>query len=110
MRIAFPGRKVYDTRMKTCARCGGVLSSTMEVFRTTACPDCGADLRTCLNCHFYQKGAHWDCRETISEAVRDKDKGNFCDWFRFRESSSSGRGGSKPGGNAKANFNKLFGM
>jgi hypothetical protein len=94
--------------MKSCARCGQELDPGSEVFRTTACAACGAELRTCQNCHFYQPGAHWDCRETISEPVRDKSKANFCDWFRFRDASQT-RPAGKAAGDAKADFNKLFG-
>ncbi len=36
----------------------------------------------CRNCGFYLPGAHWDCRETIPEAVREKDRANFCEFFR----------------------------
>ena len=51
------------------------------VYRNSLCPSCGRDLKICLNCKFYDPGAHWDCRETISEPVRDKDRANFCDYF-----------------------------
>jgi hypothetical protein len=95
--------------MKACARCGKELDSRMEIFRSSSCPDCRADLRTCTNCAYYQKGAHWDCRETISEPVADKERGNFCDFFRFRDLAPRRSGPAQPRKNAKADFNKLFG-
>ncbi len=99
--------------MKACARCGRELERDLEVFRTTFCPECRADLHTCTNCIFYQPGAHWDCRETIQEQVVDKERGNFCDFFRFKETApgkKSGGPGPGPGGaKAKGDFNKLFG-
>jgi hypothetical protein len=101
--------------MKACARCGTELDPKLEVFRTTACASCRADLHCCINCNFYQKGAHWDCRETISEQVVDKERGNFCDFFRFAETRPGGKGNAgksgsgKSGAGARKDFNKLFG-
>jgi hypothetical protein len=45
------------------------------------CGSCGRDLHSCFNCRFFRKGAHWDCDETIQDAVSDKERRNFCDWF-----------------------------
>ena len=56
----------------------------MEVHRSTTCPSCDADLRCCLNCQFFSRGSHWDCRETIDEQVRTKDRANFCGFFRYK--------------------------
>ena len=39
----------------------------------------------CLNCRFYLKGAHYDCRENIDELVKDKDRPNFCEYFSLDE-------------------------
>jgi len=82
----------------------------MEVFRSSVCPKCGKDLRVCLNCVFYGPGAHWGCRENIPEAVRDKDRANFCDYFRFRKDGPSDqeRKGSKKE-SARDAFDQLFG-
>jgi hypothetical protein len=57
-----------------------------------------------MNCRFYSPGSHWDCSETIPEAVRDKERGNFCDFFELNPkylSPSSGESGP-PAGAAKA--------
>ena len=97
--------------MKACARCGRELDRDLEIFRTTYCPGCRADLHTCTNCTFYQPGAHWDCRETISEEVTDKERGNFCEFFRFNETVRGRKSGgpNRNGAKAKSDFNKLFG-
>ena len=83
----------------------------LPIFRETECPACSKPLKVCLNCAFYEKGLQWDCRESITEPVREKDRANFCDYFRLRE----GRGGH-PGGSsqqraeqARSAFDKLFG-
>lgn len=39
----------------------------------------------CINCRFYFKGAHYDCRENIDELVKDKDRPNFCEYFQLDE-------------------------
>jgi hypothetical protein len=34
---------------------------------------------------FYSRVASKQCRETVTELVRDKEKSNFCDYFLFAE-------------------------
>ena len=72
----------------------------------------------CKNCTFYEPGAHWDCRETIPEAVRDKERANFCDYFKLRPGTTAdSRSGENPGATnsgaaadkARDAFNGLFG-
>jgi len=46
------------------------------------CPVCGRDLHICLNCQFYDTNAYRQCRESIGEPVPDKEKANYCDFFR----------------------------
>jgi len=95
--------------MASCFRCGAELPE--KVFRATVCESCGADARVCLNCTFYDEAAHWQCRETIPEAVRDKDRANFCDFFR-PASDRPGPGASgdyeKKQSQARDAFSKLF--
>lgn len=89
-----------------CYFCGN--EYTQRVYRNTVCPACGKDLKICLNCKFYEPGAHWDCRETIAEAVADKDRANFCDYFVYVP--KKGKSPQNDGGRSKArsNFNSLF--
>ena len=91
--------------MRVCVFCGIPLEDNLEVHRSTTCASCGKDLKICLNCRFYSKGAHNDCLETSAEPVRDKDRSNFCDYFQFktaRDQTSSKK-------NSKEEFLKLFG-
>jgi len=94
--------------MAYCYFCGSVLPETLEIGRSTACPSCGKDVKICLNCTFYAPGAHWDCRETISEPVREKERANFCDFFspstKPRKPQANGSATK-----AKKQFNSLFG-
>ena len=82
--------------MGSCFACGAAFDPEMEIFRTTTCPSCGKDAHVCLNCRFYDKSAHMECRESIAEPVAQKDRSNFCEYFKVRE--ATGRGpGSSPG-------------
>jgi hypothetical protein len=71
--------------MKTCHACKKELSVDLKVGRKDACTFCGADLRCCLNCVFFDRAASKQCRETVAELVREKEKANFCDYFVFAE-------------------------
>ena len=87
---------------------------TCRSFARTECPRCSQPLKVCLNCTFYEKGLQWDCRESIAEPVRDKERANFCDYFRLREGPGD-QAGEQAGGlprqraeQARDSFDKLF--
>ncbi len=71
--------------MKTCHACHKELSPDLKVARKDECPFCGADLRCCLNCVFYDRAVSKQCRETVTELVKEKKKSNFCEYFVFAE-------------------------
>ncbi len=78
------------------------------------CESCGSDAKVCLNCDFYDEGAQWQCRETISEPVREKNRANFCDFFRLAAASGAGPAGKGVAKDetkdvAKDAFSRLFG-
>ncbi|TVQ19746.1 MAG: hypothetical protein EA382_16035 [Spirochaetaceae bacterium] len=94
--------------MASCYNCQTELPE--RIYRNTTCDRCGRDSKVCLNCRFYDPTAHWECRETIGEPVRDKDRANFCDYF------VAGGAGRSPAAEktdaadrARATLNKLFG-
>ena len=68
--------------MTTCHRCARVREGSGPVGRTETCDGCGADLHACRNCDFFDPAAHNECRESRAERVLEKDRSNFCDWFR----------------------------
>jgi hypothetical protein len=72
--------------MKLCHRCGKKVDAVDKISRTATCPHCGSSLHSCLNCAFYDRNAHNQCREPQSEYVSDREKANFCDFFTFAES------------------------
>ncbi len=70
--------------MKTCFKCGAAIELE-KVSRRDECPGCGTDLRVCLNCAFYAESKANACMEPQAEPVKEKDRANYCDFFRFRE-------------------------
>ncbi|UCF98622.1 MAG: hypothetical protein JSV89_03580 [Spirochaetaceae bacterium] len=88
------------------------MDEKLEVHRSTTCSSCDKDLKICCNCRFYSKGAHNDCLEPSAEPVSDKDRGNFCDYFRFGDSKDQSHASESPTGQpqrAREDFLKLFG-
>ena len=99
----------YSSRMATCIFCGSGLPNE-KVYRTSLCESCGSPVKVCLNCSFYSPGAHWDCHESIPEAVREKDKANFCDYFVLATEAGEGAGKRKSAGDeARSKLDNLFG-
>lgn len=53
------------------------------------CSHCGADLHICLNCSFYDKSAYNECHEPSADRVVDKEKANFCEFFKPGDSAAT---------------------
>ena len=68
-----------------CYKCGNVNVVKFPYGKDECCEFCGASLHCCKNCKFFAPGEHYDCHETIEEAIYDKEKGNFCDFFKPTE-------------------------
>lgn len=81
-----------------CHRCAKTVerASDNPIGRSESCPHCGSDLRCCLNCRHYDRNAHRECRENIPELVREKDRGNFCDFFQVRAGAAAAGAGGGP--------------
>ncbi len=87
-----------------CVACGTPFPPRDGLGFRALCPDCGRELHTCSNCAFYKPGAHYDCAETVQEAVFDKTKANFCEWWK-----PGAIGAAKPGAKAdRSGFDSLF--
>lgn len=66
-----------------CLRCGASLSAlSLPLSRRDQCPACSADLHVCKMCVHFDKSVPRQCREDGAEDVTDKDRPNFCDWFK----------------------------
>jgi hypothetical protein len=68
-----------------CWRCGASLAAlTLPLRRAEECPSCRSQLHVCRLCKNYDRTRPKQCREEDAEEVRDKERANFCDWFRPR--------------------------
>ncbi len=67
-----------------CYHCGSALSRGDEAqwSRRDTCSHCHQDVRICKNCSYYDESTYNECTESQAERVLDKEKANFCDWFR----------------------------
>ena len=90
--------------MCICYFCGNSFEG--KVYKTTVCPDCGKELKICMNCLHYDPSAHHECREPQAEYVQDKEKANFCDYFI--PGGKPGRRGTDKSDEAKKKFEDLF--
>jgi hypothetical protein len=70
--------------MRRCYKCQNPV--TLEfVSRRDECQVCGSDLRVCLNCILYEETKSNKCREPQAEYVKEKDRSNYCDYFKFKD-------------------------
>jgi hypothetical protein len=75
----------------TCYRCGVTLRFDAPVGRRTTCPDCDADLHSCINCKHYDETAAHMCREPHAEHFIDKEQSNACELFMLGDGASRRR-------------------
>ena len=68
-----------------CWKCGASLAAlSLPLRRLDECPKCRAELHVCLMCVDYDTTVAKHCREPTIEEVREKDKANFCDYYKPR--------------------------
>jgi len=92
-----------------CWKCGASLADyTLPLRRLEECRKCGAELHVCKLCEWYHTGVAKHCRETIAEEVKDKERANFCDYFKPRPGAWSGAP-QDDAVKAKAQLDALFG-
>ncbi len=69
-----------------CWKCGTPLQGLiLPMSRREECGSCGADQHVCKLCKHYQASMADACTEDRAEAVTDKEKANFCDYFDPKE-------------------------
>ncbi len=67
----------------SCHRCGASLAAlSLPLSRRDLCPECSVELHVCRMCEFHDPAVPKQCREEDAEEVTDKERANFCDWFR----------------------------
>lgn len=66
-----------------CYRCGEPLVSLPLPFsRRDECPACGAHVHVCRMCAYFDPAVPKKCREDDAEEVIEKERVNFCEWFK----------------------------
>lgn len=92
-----------------CWKCGNSLADlSLPLRRLDECKRCSAELHVCKLCEFYSVTVAKHCRETVAEEVKDKERANFCDYFKPQPNaySTSGRDAASQ---AKSDLDALFG-
>lgn len=71
-----------------CYRCGASLAAlSLPLSRRDHCPQCTAELHVCKMCVFFDQTVPGQCREDDAEDVTEKERVNFCDWFKPSDSA-----------------------
>lgn len=66
-----------------CWRCGADLSGlSLPLSRMDECPDCAVYLHACRMCVHFDAAVAKACREDDAEEVKEKERANFCDYFK----------------------------
>ena len=70
--------------MKICYRCGSEWTELRQPGFNEVCEDCHSYWHSCMNCALHAPGMHNECRSPTTEMVADREKGNVCEEFVFR--------------------------
>ena len=71
-----------------CWRCGHSLAElSLPLSRRDECPACLIELHVCRMCTQFDPGVTRACREDDAEEVREKERANFCDYFKPSQSA-----------------------
>src|SRR4051812_20915490 len=90
--------------MTGCWSCGKPIELN-NFHRQDVCENCRRDTHVCKNCEHYDPTYNNLCRESSADRVVEKERSNFCDYFK-----PSGRAGgnSKSADDLKAAAAALF--
>lgn len=92
-----------------CWNCGDSLKTEpLPLSRRAVCAVCNAELHVCRLCQFYDPRVSDQCTEDRAEQVREKDRANFCDYFKPKLGAYVARQDTKSVA-AKAALDGLFG-
>ena len=68
-----------------CWQCGMAVNDQPLPLSTYAeCRPCRAQLHCCRQCQHYNPRLRVDCDEPRAESHSEREKANFCDWFKLR--------------------------
>lgn len=92
-----------------CWHCGADIGEFRSPYsRYEECQACNADLHVCLMCRSYDDSMSDACREDRADFVLDKDRANFCDYFKPRMGAHRPRD-DRQAREARARLAELFG-
>ena len=79
-----------------CYKCNTVLpfEDGQNIGRQEECHNCYANLHCCKMCQFYDTSSYNECKEPVAQRILDKEKSNFCDYFKI---GKGGKGGPSKG-------------
>ncbi|GAB4010193.1 MAG: hypothetical protein Fur0010_02240 [Bdellovibrio sp.] len=68
-----------------CYRCGTVLALELnsKVSRQEECPKCFSSIHCRKMCSFYEPKSYNECKEPVAQRIVDKEKNNFCEFFKL---------------------------
>lgn len=92
-----------------CWRCGiTVAPELLPLRREEVCAGCNADLHVCRLCRFFNPSVSDGCDEPVAGGVTNKERANFCDYFKpSAHAWRGGEGGADAA--ARARLDALFG-
>ena len=99
-----PRMMAFGEKVK-CAACGAQASTNINL--VSSCPNCKADLHTCKQCTYFDPGARFQCRKTITVRIVDKNARNTCELFATRTVVERETSSGAPT-DARQAFAKLF--
>lgn len=68
-----------------CWKCGASLADEpLPLARAAECRGCHTDLHVCKLCEFYDVRVANACREPIADRVVNKERANFCGYFKLK--------------------------
>jgi hypothetical protein len=89
-----------------CWKCGASIAALLlPLGRAETCPACRADLHVCRLCEFFDVRAADSCREPTADPVQNKERSNFCGYFKPRAGAYHARSDA----DARAALDALFG-
>ncbi len=92
-----------------CWKCGAPVKDVpLPMSRRAVCRACNAELHVCRMCEYYDPRVAGSCREDRAEDVSEKERANFCDYFKPRPNAYRPRD-NEAAKVARAGLDALFG-
>ena len=93
-----------------CWKCGESIEDLpMPLSREAECKSCHAQLHVCKLCCFFDPHIADQCQEPIADYVKEKERANFCDYFKPVSDAYHAKENSKTG-QSMSELNVIFGL